>query len=355
MFLYPRNPGFPRRVFCREYLEEDAIPEQVKLAIVGLGWWGSELVKGARNSGVADVTVCYARTEGPRVEFAEEHGLVAAPSYEAVIGDPEIDGVILATSHSSHADLAVEAASAGKHVFVEKPFTLTVEEGRRPIKAAADAGVVLQVGHNRRRQPANRRIKQMIDGGEMGDVVAVEANHSGSRGLTIDLTSWRTNRDESPLSGMTGMGVHQLDTMLYLLGPVRSVSARSNRIVKRTALDDASVLALEFASGVVGTLVTSYVAPPTVRIGVIGTGAAAWNELDGRRLLVQSISDKEPGQVEVGILDTVSDQLKEFALSIQGEAQPETGGLEGLRAVAVMEAAVAAAANGGTVDVEDVG
>ena len=331
------------------------MPETVRLAVVGLGWWGSELVKGIRGTGVAEVTVCFARTEAARVEFAGQHGIEAAPSYEAILNDPDIDGLILATSHSSHGDLVAGAAAAGKHVFLEKPFTLTVEDGRRAMKAASDAGVVLQVGHNRRRQPANRRIKQMIDSGDMGEVVAVEANQSGSRGLTIDLSSWRTNPAESPLSGMTGMGVHQIDTMLYLLGPVRAVSARSTRIVKRTALDDASVLALEFASGVVGTLVTSYVVPPTVRIGVFGTGAAAWNELDGKRLMVQTISEKEPGQVEVDVLDTVADQLKEFATSITSGKAPETGGLEGLRVVAVMEAAVRAAANGGTVEVEEVG
>ena len=331
------------------------MPDTVRLAVVGLGWWGSELVKGVRGTGLADVTVCFARTEAARVEFAGEHRIEAAPSYEAILGDPDIDGVILATSHSSHGDLVAEAAAAGKHVFVEKPFTLTVEDGRRAMKIASEAGVVLQVGHNRRRQPANRRIKQMIDSGDMGEVVAVEANQSGSRGLTIDLRSWRTNPAESPLSGMTGMGVHQIDTMLYLLGPIRAVSARSTRIVKRTALDDASVLALEFASGVVGTLVTSYVVPPTVRIGVIGTGAAAWNELDGKRLMVQTITEKEPGQIDVEVLDTVADQLKEFAFSITSGKAPETGGVEGLRVVAVMEAAVRAAANGGTVEVEEVG
>lgn len=327
----------------------------MRLAVVGLGWWGSELVKGIRSTGIADVTTCYARTAATREEFAAQHELKAASSYEALLTDSEIDGLILATSHSSHADLVIEAAAAGKHVFVEKPFTLTVEAGRRAITAASEAGVVLQVGHNRRRQPANRRMKQMIGNGDMGQVVAVEANQSGSRGLTIDLSSWRTDPAESPLSGMTGMGVHQIDTMHYLLGPVRAVSARSNRIVKRTALDDASVLALEFASGVVGSLVTSYVAPSTVRIGVMGTGAAAWNELDGKRLVVQSISEKEPHEVDVQVLDTITDQLSEFASCIQTGKAPETGGLEGLRVVAVMEAAIAAAAHGGTVEVEDVG
>ena len=329
--------------------------DKVRLAIVGLGRWAEELLRGVNSTGIAEATACFTRTEATRLEFASRHGIKPAPSYEALLADADVDGLILATSHSSHAKLAIEAAAAGKHVFVEKPFTLNVEEGIRTIEAASAAGVVLQVGHNRRRQPPNRRIKEMIETGEMGQVVAVEANQSAPRGLTIDLSSWRTDPAESPLSGMTGLGVHQIDTMLYLLGAIRAVSARTNRLVKRTALDDASVLALEFASGVVGTLVTSYVAPPIVRIGVIGTGAAAWNELDGRRLIVQAIDKNEPAEVEVEVLDTVADQLNEFATCITTGSAPETGGLEGLRVVAVMEAAIVAAAHGGTVEVAEVG
>ena len=341
--------------FAGIYLEEDAMAEKARLAVVGLGWWGAELLKGARSTGIAHVTACYARTASSRDEFAAEHGLKAAASYEALLADPNIDGVILATSHSSHADLTVEAAAAGKHVFVEKPFTLNVADGRRAIHAASEAGVVLQVGHNRRRQPANRRLKEMIDKGEMGQVVAIEANHSAGRGLAIDPGHWRATRAESPLSGMTGMGVHQLDTMLWLIGPVKSVSARSNRLVKRTELDDATVLALEFRSGVVGTLMTSYVTPSVQRIGVMGTVRSAWNEVDGKRLMVQELSDKEPKEVQVDSLDSVADQLHEFAASILGDAKPETGGLEGLRVVAVIEAAIAAADRGVTVEVEEVG
>jgi predicted dehydrogenase len=325
-----------------------------RLALLGLGWWGTELVKAVKASQAAEVTTCFARTEASRQEFAAQHRLKPADSFEAILSDPEVEGILLATSHSSHVPLLIAAARAGKHVFVEKPLTLTVEEGRKGLAAARAAGIVLQVGHNRRRQPANRTIKHMIESGDLGQVVAVEAHHAGSRGLHIDPDSWRADPAESPLSGMTGMGVHQIDNMLYLIGPIRAVSARSNRLVKRTRLDDASVLVLEFDNGVVGTLVTSYVAPPMVRSGVIGTAASAWNELDGRRLLVQSVSEREPRAIEVPALDTLADEMAEFARCINTGEAPETGGLEGLAVVAVMEAAVKAAATGDLVEVEKV-
>ena len=329
--------------------------EPVRLALVGLGWWGTELVRATRASGSAEPLVCFARTEADRNAFAREHGMRAASSFEAVLADSEVEGVLLATSHSSHIDLVTEAASAGKHVFVEKPLSLSVEDGRRAIEAAEKHGVVLQVGHNRRRQQANRRIRRLIEEGSLGTITLAEANYSGSRGLLIDPQSWRAEPAESPLGGMTGMGVHQVETLLYLIGAIRRVWAVSRRLLRRTALDDSTVLALEFESGAVGSLGTSYVTPWTVRLGVLGTGGAAWNELDGRRLLVQSIDDREPREEPVEEKDTVAEEIAGFARCIRTGDAPETGGRESLRVVAVLAAAMESAGTGSPVDVEDVG
>ncbi|MGH9168339.1 MAG: Gfo/Idh/MocA family protein [Acidimicrobiia bacterium] len=329
--------------------------EPVRLAVVGLGWWGTELIRATRASGAAEPVVCFARTEEDRTAFAREHGLRAAPSYQAMLADPEVEGVLLATSHSSHVDLVREAASAGKHVFVEKPLSLSIEEGRRAIESAEKHGIVLQVGHNRRRQQANRRIRGLIEDGSLGTITLAEANYSGSRGLFIDPQSWRADPAESPLGGMTGMGVHQVETLLYLVGAIRRVWAVSRRLVRRTALDDSTVLALEFESGAVGSLGTSYVTPWTVRLGVLGTGGAAWNELDGRRLLVQSIDERQPREEPVEENDTVAEEIAEFARCVRTGEVPETGGPEGLRVVAVLAAAMESADTGRPVDVEDVG
>ena len=135
--------------------------EKVRLASVGLGWWGNVLADGAVARG-AEIAACFARTPESREEFARKQGCEAAPSYEAVLDDPAIDGVILAIPHSTHADYVVTAAAAGKHVFVEKPFTLTVADAKRAIAAMEEAGKVLLVGHNRRRLPAIRRLKELI-------------------------------------------------------------------------------------------------------------------------------------------------------------------------------------------------
>jgi myo-inositol 2-dehydrogenase / D-chiro-inositol 1-dehydrogenase len=138
--------------------EEADSMDRVRLGILGLGWWAGVLAEAAQTTGAAQVVTCFARDPDHRTKFAADHGCRAADSLDALLADPEVEGVVIATPHSTHADLAVQAAGAGKAVYVEKPFTLTVADARRAIQAASAAGVPLQVGHNRRRQPANRFI-----------------------------------------------------------------------------------------------------------------------------------------------------------------------------------------------------
>jgi predicted dehydrogenase len=326
--------------------------QPVRTGLIGVGWWGGELLRGARASGAVDIVSCHSRRAEARERFAAEHGLAAVDDLASMLADPELEAVMIVTPHSTHTELVVEACEAGKHVFVEKPFTLSVADGKRCVQAADAAGVVLQVGHQRRRQPANRRIRAMIDSGELGTVVALEANYSspGGGGRT-DPDNWRQDPEERPLSGLTPFGVHVIDTFHSFVGPITEVSALAARPVGVTGLDDAAVLGFRFATGAVGTLLTSTTVPTTNRVGVLGTGGAAWNEQDGKRLLVQSVSERAPREERVEPLDVISDQLAEFGRCVRAGDRPEVDGYAGLAVAAVVEAALRARETGGTVAV----
>ncbi len=152
--------------------------ENVRLASIGLGWWGGVLADGVADSGQGKVVACFARTKENRESFAEARGITAAESFESILADDGIDGVIIATAHQSHLPLIQAAATAGKHIFIDKPLTLTPADCRAAIEAAAAGGVLLQTGHQRRRMTANRMIKAMIDGGDLGDIETIETHHS---------------------------------------------------------------------------------------------------------------------------------------------------------------------------------
>jgi predicted dehydrogenase len=326
--------------------------EPVAAGLVGLGWWGSELLRGAAVTGGLRGVACFSRNRESREAFADQHGMRAADSFESLLADPEIAAMIIATPHSAHTEMVVAAAEAGKHVFVEKPFTMTVAEGRRCVEAADRAGVVLQVGHQRRRQTANRKLNAMVESGELGTIIAAEANFSSPGGGKSDPNNWRQDRTERPLSGLTPFGVHVIDTFHYVLGPIARVGATSSRPFGKTGLDDAAVIMFEFASGVVGTLLTSTAIPPTMRLGVMGSAGAAWNDQDGRHLLVQSVSEKEPIVSVIDPVDTVAEEMTEFAECVRTGSRPEVDGRAGLMVTAVVEAALRSAAGGQLEDVE---
>jgi predicted dehydrogenase len=328
--------------------------DTVRLGIVGIGWWGGLLTESARASGLAEVVACYARNGEARAAFADKYGCRAVGALDEMLGDPEIDGVLLATPHSTHADLAVQVAEAGKHVFVEKPLALTVADSRRAGEAAARAGVVLQVGQNRRRQPANRRIKAMIDEGELGAVLQLEGMHSSPGGHKPELPEWRSDPVECPFGGMTALGVHTVDTFNYFVGPAKRLTAFSARIEGFIRLDEATSVTIEYERGPIASINTTYFAPPIVSLSVYGSDSAVWNEDDGKRLFTQARGEPSRVEREIETLDTITDEMAEFARCIREGARPETGVDEAVEVAAVLEAIGRSIDAGCAVDVADV-
>jgi predicted dehydrogenase len=322
----------------------------VRLGVIGLGWWGGVLATAAQATGEIEIVGSFSRSSPAREAFAAEHGCRPAGSVSELLAS-DIDGVIVATPHTTHADLVIAAARAGKHVFVDKPITLTLAEADRAIAATSNAGVVLQVGHNRRRQPANRRIKKALEGGELGDLLAVTSTHVAPLLLNPNLATWRRELAESPVGGMAALGIHQIDNFHYLAGSVSAVLAESTRLLPEGEVDDTTMISLRFESGALGHLFTSMATGPTVELTAFGTEAIARNTGDGAKLTLQSRGSTEQAEVALDPLDTVGDQLGEFAAAIRGETRPETDGVEARRAVAVLEAIVESAATNRWVEV----
>ena len=324
--------------------------EKVRLASIGLGWWGGMLVDAVNRSGDCEVVSCFARSEDSRKAFSEKFGCRQAGSLDELLADSEVEGVIIATPHSTHPDMICAAASAGKHVFVEKPLTLTVAEGKRSYEATQKAGVTLQVGHHRRRQGGNRRVREMIDKGELGMIHHLEANLSLPMGQN-PAPGWRTDPKEVPTGALTGLGVHMIDNLLYLAGPVKRVSCLSKRILGKSDIDDATNVILEFESGPLGYIGMSLVLPKICVTSAYGTDACAWAEEEGSKLYFQKKDQQARESLPVEAGDALADEMSEFARCIREGATPETGGPEGLEVIAVQEAIIESAGTGQVAEV----
>jgi predicted dehydrogenase len=144
------------------------------------------------------------------------------------------------------------------------------------------------------------------------------------------------------------------DNLNYLLGPASKVAAFSKQVIHVSNLDDATVASLEFSTGPVAFIGTSMVIPDIGRTALWGTEAAGWNEMDGARFYLQRVGERERTEQPVDVLDTVKDELEEFAVNVRTGATAETGGQEGLEAVAILEGIVESAATGRVVDLDEV-
>jgi predicted dehydrogenase len=320
--------------------------DEVRLGIVGLGNWGSRLARTVARVDGATLATCYARTPQRREAFAKEHGCVAVESFEKFLADETIQGVLVATPHTTHGELVATIAAAGKNIMVEKPLALTTKDARRCVDAARDAGVLLQVAHYRRLLTATRRIKAMLDAGELGRLHHIETNFSRPMGPDPK-RPWRDEENEAPAGGMTALGVHMADNLFYLGGPIRRLAALSTVLDSSTPLDDMTSVLVQFESGAHGVLNTSLRLPLVVATSAHGDKASAWSEVDGARFYVQKIDEEERSEIAVEPVDGVVANIAAFVDCVRSGRQPETDGVAGLRVVAVLEAIQKSAAAGG--------
>src|SRR6187431_3095426 len=134
----------------------------LNVAMIGLGWWGKELVRSAQDRALMRFTRGVTLEPDTVRDFAREMNIGIGTSYDDVLADKSIDAVVLATPHTRHRAQVEAAAAAGKHVFCEKPFALTVADAQAAIAACRRAGVALGVGQNRRLWPSIVKLKEVL-------------------------------------------------------------------------------------------------------------------------------------------------------------------------------------------------
>ncbi len=252
----------------------------IKAAIVGLGWWGKTLVEASEASDALRIVAGATRTVSPEIEaFSKQKGFRLAANYEALLADAGLDAVILCTPHSLHAAQVIAAAKAGKHVFCEKPFTLTRKEAEDAVAAVRKAGVTLGLGYNRRFHPEMIKLRERIRGGELGTILHVEATMTFPNALALSPAHWRAHRDETPCGGLTPMGVHAVDGMIDLCGDIDHVFCQSFRRVVAIDSDDTTSILFRMKGGMSGYLGTMTATGPGFSFQVFGSNG--WVRLEG--------------------------------------------------------------------------
>jgi predicted dehydrogenase len=321
----------------------------INAAVIGLGRWGKSIVESTQGKSPRLRFVRGVSKEPELVtDFARKHGFELSTEFEETVADPRVQAVFLATPHSLHVRQIGAVAAAGKPVWSEKPLALTRAEAERAIAACESAGVPFGLGNNKRCFASMRELKRVVVDGVIGEVLHVEAHFTNEHSTRV-MGGWRDDPSESPGGGMTGAGLHLIDALVNLAGPIATVDARL--FAKKAPPDprDAGAALVQFESGATGLLATVRAGPAFWRVHVFGS--KGWAEARDETVLTVARIGEQPQTNVYPQVDSLGMLLEAFAETIEtGKPFPVTTG-EILDVVGAFEAIIRSMAQGGPVKV----
>lgn len=316
----------------------------IGVGLIGAGAFGRRLAEGVRRSTDLRLVALHDPADEAADDASRSLEVPAAPTLEALLEDRAVEGVIVATPHATHAPIALAAIAAGRHLFVEKPLTITTADARAVIEAATSAGRVLVVGHVTRLLPLVRTALERLDVGAIGTPRAAWM----VRHQPLRRRGWMARAVDFGML-LHSPAVHNVDLLVRVLGrPVRAVAMAAPPIQAEVDYPDVVGVLVEHASGAIGSLGATVSDPlygpgGTSSARIVGdAGGLAFDVATGT-LDVQ----REGGELDRttfdapgwGLEDAIDAELASFAAAIRGAAPPFVSPDDAFMAVAVVEAA----------------
>jgi predicted dehydrogenase len=329
----------------------------LNVAVIGLGWWGRIIVDLLASSD--KVRVVRVADVSPAGEaFAGERKLPFSSTFEQVLQDDKVQGVVLCTPHSQHTDQIVAAARAGKHVFCEKPLSMTRADVLRAVAAVDKAGVALAVGHEKRFEPPILEVMKLLDAGTLGTPLQVEANFSQDKFLALAQDNWRLSGKEAPAGPMTATGIHLLDLSVGVFGEADTVHCSVRQLGSNLSNGDTLAALVTFKRGG-HALITAILATPFAgRFAVYGS--QGWAEVRDKThpeapegwTLTTCLRGQRARSVDIGPAPAVLHNLEAFADAAEGRAPYPVPREQMIANVSALEAIFRSAKSGGIEKVE---
>jgi predicted dehydrogenase len=320
----------------------------VRVGVIGLGVMGSRHaqvcseLQDVELIGVADI-------KGDAVQRVSEQLKVPGyTDYKVLLDQPGLEAVVVATSDQFHREPCERAASRGLHILLEKPIATTLEDGEAILKAVAESGVKLMVGHTLRFDPRYIAVQQAAASGKLGDIIHVYARRNA--------TVWSGRRIEGRAEVVVFHGVHDIDFLHWMTGAtVTTVYAESvSKALTELGVADTIMATLRFSTGAIGLLEQSWGLPyglPSLldaQLEVVGTEGAAY--IDMRASSISMFTDGNYTQPDVILFGPVTHLLRDeyecFLAYLAGQSKPGASGKEALEALYVAEAITRSAETG---------
>ena len=319
------------------------------VAVVGLGWWGRIVCSLLAQSQKLRVV----RKVDP---FVREEGVGA--DLDEALRDPEVQGVVLCTPHSQHCAQIVRAAQAGKHVFCEKPLSLSRHDVLKATEAVNRAGVVLAVGHEKRFEPPVQEAMRVLQSGEIGTPLQIEANFSQDKFLSMPADNWRLSPKEAPAGPMTATGIHLLDLSVGVFGAAERVFASVKTLGSQLTNGDTLGILASFRAGGHALISAVLATPFDGRFAIYGS--KGWVEVRDKAhpeapegwSFMKSIRGKSREEKHFPPAPAVLANLEAFADAAAGRAPYPVPQAQMIANVSALEAVFRSAASGRVEDVE---
>lgn len=281
----------------------------------------------------------------------ERTGVPGYASLTELLAHADADAVVLATPSGLHAEQAVEAAAAGRHVITEKPMSTRWQDGKRMVQACDRAGVHLFVVKQNRRNPTLQLLKRAVDGGRFGRIYMVSANVFWSRPQSYyDSAPWRGTW-EFDGGAFMNQASHYVDLLDWLIGPVESVQAYTATLARNIEVEDTGVMSLRWRTGTLGSMAVTMLTYPknlegSITVigerGTVRVGGVAVNRIEHWEFAEPHDDDalvERAGYETTSVYGHGHPLYYENVLNtLRGEAAPETDGREGLRSLELLVA-----------------
>ncbi len=328
--------------------------EPIKVALVGLGWWGQKIAVTLNGNRAIRIARAVEVNPAAAASFRSAHDIPVGDSLSDALADPAIDAVLLVTPHSLHEEQIAAVVRAGKHVFCEKPLALTRAGAERSVALCRDAGLVLGMGHERRFEPPVAEMLAMAAEGRLGRLLQIEANFSHDKFLSLDRGNWRLKPEQAPAGGMTATGIHLTDLAVKLMGPARDVTVSCERLASDLPSGDTMSAFIRFASGGTAYVSATLATPFFSRFAVFGTDG--WIDVRDRAhveapdgwVVTKGMKGAAITVEEVGKAEPVVANFEAFARAVRGVSPYPITGEEMVNNIALLEAIVRGANSGRT-------
>jgi predicted dehydrogenase len=332
----------------------------IHVGVAGCGYWGPNLVRNlSENRLCSRVSVCdldAGKLERLRVRYPS---IELYTRYEDMLAAPDLQAVMIATPPSTHFALARRALLKGKHVFVEKPFASSCEQGTELIAMAEERKLVLAVGHTFLYSPPVVKIREIVERGDLGKVFYISA------------TRVNLGLHQKDISVIWDLAPHDLSMIMYWLGEMPTEVLATGKDFVQKGIPDVAFVFLRFASGAIAHVQVSWLSPSKLRrTTVVGSAKMLvyddTQNMEQVKIFDKGVNFKDPDtfgeyQLSYRTGDIVSPRLEtyeplqaevnDFLGSIVHKRRPRADGEEGLRVVRVLEAAEKSISNSGHVEV----